>query len=209
MFARGWKIAPVVIAALAGLGPPLAAQQIPSGPSWYRSKNLQQDATVSLAGSVPLGPGMYAAKDPLLGVCKPDAEWGRPSPQDASRFIAAFNAQRARMGLPPLTPDPNLTAAATWKSMHMARYDYLDHDDPAPPTARSVFQRGIECGYGRYIAENPGEGQDSASEAIGEWMGSPAHRHNMQNPDYQDMGVGVATARNGDKYWTLDLGRKQ
>jgi uncharacterized protein YkwD len=159
--------------------------------------------------SVPSNPGMYAEKDPMLGLCKPGADWGRPDPQAAASFAATYNAQRAQQGMPPLNSDPALTAAAMWKSMHMARYDYLDHDDPAPPEARSVFQRGIDCGYGSYIAENLGEGQDNARELIDEWMGSPAHRHNMENPAYQDMGVGVATAHDGDKYWTLDFGSKQ
>ena len=91
----------------------------------------------------------------------------------------------------------------------MARYSYLDHNDPAPPEARSAFERGIECGYGKYIAENIAEGQDTADEAMSDWLGSTYHRRNMDNPSYTDMGIGVATARGGDRYWTLDLGRKQ
>jgi uncharacterized protein YkwD len=206
---RGRTIA-LAAAVLAGVAAsPAAAQYVPSGPDWYRSKDLQLDQRIVLAQAVPSSPGMYAAKDPLLGLCVAEASWGTPDPREVSNFVAAFNAQRAQSGLPPLNPDRNLAAAAMWKSMHMARYDYLDHDDPAPPEARSVFQRGIECGYGNYIGENLAEGQDNARETIEEWLGSPVHRHVMENPAYQDMGVGVATARNGDKYWTLDVGRKQ
>ena len=205
----GLKIASAIALLVAAAVCPVAAQQLPGGPSWYRTKDLGEDAQISTAGSVPLGAGMYAAKDPLLGVCRAGTDWGIPSPRDAGRFAALYNAQRAQHGLPPLNDDPALSAAAMWKSQHMARYDYLDHNDPAPPEARSVFQRGLECGYGSFIAENIGEGQDNAGEAMQDWMNSPAHRHNMVNPAYQDMGVGVATARGGDKYWTLDLGKKQ
>jgi uncharacterized protein YkwD len=206
---RGCGVA-LAVAVIAGIGSwPAAAQQLPGGPSWFRSKDMQEDARISSNGSVPLNPGMYASKDPSLGLCRPGAGWGVSDPQDATRFAALYNAQRARQGLPPLNDNPALAASALWKSEHMARYNYLDHDDPAPPEARSVFQRGVECGYGSFIAENIGEGQDNAGEAMEDWMNSPAHRHNMENPVYQDMGVGVATARDGDKYWTLDLGRRQ
>ena len=37
------------------------------------------------------------------------------------------------MGLGSLTVSTSLTASAEWKSLHMAAYSYLAHDDPAPP----------------------------------------------------------------------------
>ena len=207
MRGRGLALAIIVVAGISG--GTCAAQQLPSGPSWYRSKDLGEDARLGVNASVPLNSAMYAAKDPLLGLCRAGTDWGVPDPREAGSFSALYNAQRARQGMPPLSGNPALAAAALWKSQHMARYDYLDHDDPAPPEARSVFQRGVECGYGSFVAENIGQGQDNAREAIEDWMNSPAHRRNMENPAYLDMGVGVARGRNGDKYWTLDLGRKQ
>lgn len=202
----------VFAAGLAGLlacSLPALGQQLPSGPSWYRTKDPAQDARLGTQSSVPLGPAYFAAKNPALGLCAPGPDWGTVDNAGAARFLALLNAHRTGMGLPALAPNQALTAASVWKSLHMAKYDYLDHNDPAPPEARTAFQRGLECGYGSHIAENLAEGQDTADETMGDWLQSPGHRRNIENPGFTDVGVGVAKARDGDRYWTLDLGNRR
>lgn len=42
------------------------------------------------------------------------------------------------------------------------------------------------------------------------WMNSPGHRANILNPEFREIGVGVAYTRTGDYhwYWTQDLGKQ-
>jgi uncharacterized protein YkwD len=203
------KLSTIAIAGTLALSLPAAGQQLPDGPSWYRTKDPAQDARLGLQRSVPLSPIYYAAKDPALGLCAPGADWGTVDRSAGDRFLALLNAHRSRLGTPPLAANPALTAASVWKSMHMAEYDYLDHNDPPPPEARTAFQRGVECGYGSNMAENIAEGQGTPEEAMSDWLESPGHRRNMENPGYTDAGIGVAKARGGDRYWTLDLGSRR
>src|SRR5689334_7386071 len=78
--------------------------------------------------------------------CVPGATWGTPKPDLATQALDLINQHRAGMGLGTLKTSPTLTASALWKSMHMSEYQYFGHDDPAPPVARSAFQRIADCG---------------------------------------------------------------
>jgi uncharacterized protein YkwD len=147
--------------------------------------------------------------NPVLGPCTPGQHWGTVDPVAAARVLALINAIRADRGLPPLAADPALSASATWKSLHMGRFDYFDHADPAPPVARSPFQRAVACGYPNpYIGEDIAAGQTSPDEAVEDWLNSPEHRRIIEGPDYTQAGVGVAQSPQGRLYWTLDVGRR-
>ena len=50
------------------------------------------------------------------------------------------------MGLGALSVSSSLTASAEWKSLDMAGFGYLAHDDPSP-VGRTVAQRLDACGY--------------------------------------------------------------
>jgi len=154
-----------------------------------------------------------AAQRPLLqydalGRCTPAADWGSLDRTAAERVVFLTNDHRARLGLRPLLVEPTLSASAVWKSLHMGRFSYFDHEDPAPPIARTVFDRVLDCGYAnRYVGEDIAAGQASAEETMGEWLASPGHRRVIENPAYSEIGVGVAQSSQGRLYWTLDLGR--
>jgi uncharacterized protein YkwD len=142
------------------------------------------------------------------GLCIPGADWGISDPAAAARVLALINVVRTEAGLLELVPNPALGASATWKSLHMGRFGYFGHSDPAPPVDRSPFERAVNCGYGNsYIGEDIAAGQSSPDEAVRAWLASPAHRQIIESPDYSEAGVGVAQSPEGRFYWTLDVGR--
>ena len=144
-----------------------------------------------------------------VGPCTPGPDWGTVEPGAGARVLALINAIRAGNGAPPLAANPALAASAVWKSLHMGRFGYFDHGDPAPPVARSPFQRAVACGYPTpYIGENIAAGQTSPEQAVRDWLGSPSHRQIIEAPIYSEAGVGVARSPQGRLYWTLDVGRR-
>ena len=119
-----------------------------------------------------------------------------------------LNQQRAANGLGPLQVSPLLTASAEWKSLHMAYYNYFDHNDPAPPVARTAEDRMADCGYTYQVAigENIAEGFSTPSSVVAAWMDSAGHRANILGASFTVMGVGVAANASGAYFWTVDFG---
>ncbi len=154
-------------------------------------------------------PYTYQYRAPaVLGPCIPGSDWGVVEPGAAGQVLRMLAAVRAGLGLRLLANNPALNASAVWKSLHMARFDYFEHDDKAPPVARSPFQRAVDCGYGnRWIGVVIAAGQSSAQEAVADWLASPGHRRIIEGPEYSEVGVGVAQSPQGRIYWTIDLGR--
>ncbi|MDQ4024036.1 MAG: hypothetical protein M3217_00875, partial [Actinomycetota bacterium] len=62
-----------------------------------------------------------------------DAGWAEMKAAWEAEVLALTNAHRASLGLGTLAPSGSLTDAAQWKAAHMSRYEYMSHDDPAPP----------------------------------------------------------------------------
>jgi uncharacterized protein YkwD len=154
-----------------------------------------------LAFALLLAPAIARA-----GTCTPDASWGRLDTAIGQEVAVQLNQQRAANGLAPLALSPTLTAAAQWKSLHMAYYGYFDHSDPAPPVARTAGQRMSDCGYpSAYNGEDIAEGFDTASSVMTAWMNSPGHRANILGP-FVVMGIGAGIDARGQYYWTVDFG---
>jgi hypothetical protein len=113
------------------------------------------------------------------------------------------------MGLVALKVSPTLTNAATWKALHMARYAYMTHEDPAPPIARTVPDRLEACGYPSRTTgwgENIAYGYATASSVVQAWLNSAGHRANIENASYRSTGVGAATNASGVVYWSQEFG---
>ncbi|HEV3122295.1 MAG TPA: CAP domain-containing protein [Isosphaeraceae bacterium] len=114
------------------------------------------------------------------------------------------NKERARAGLPPLSPSPVLTAAAQAHAADMARRQWMSHrgGDFSSP-ARRIEHAGYSF---TAMGENVAAGQTTPEEAMRAWMRSPGHRHNVLG-HYSEIGVGVARASNGWLYWCVDFGK--
>jgi len=141
-----------------------------------------------------------------------------PPPSDPAPLIAALewqvlqasNAERAQVGLPPLTADPALNSAAARYSRKMRDFQFFDHVAPDGETLDSRLPRD-EMWRFQGLAENLWSGQgaldwrsDSISvQAAANWVASPGHRENLFNPDYSVAGVGTAVV--GDQIYITML----
>jgi uncharacterized protein YkwD len=143
-----------------------------------------------------------------VGDCQAGADWPAALLGSAAEVVQRVNAHRADRGLAPLAVSPTLTAAAEWKARHMARYRYLQHDDPAPPVQRTPFERMQACGYPEQAltGENIASGYDSPAAVMGAWLGSSGHRANIERAEFGAIGVGVARSAAGTPYWAQDFG---
>jgi uncharacterized protein YkwD len=95
-----------------------------------------------------------------------------------------MNATRVAHGLPRLRVDARLARAARFHSVDMLRRHYFAHGD----FGARMWQ--FRC-RGRLFAENLdwGSGIVSASEAVADWLASPAHRQNLLDPTLRRVGV--------------------
>jgi uncharacterized protein YkwD len=140
------------------------------------------------------------------GDCVPGA-WPAAQAAPAAEVVRLVNQHRASIGLGPLLVSPTLTRAAVWKSRHMAAYDYIAHDDPAPPVARTWIDRVHTCAYplNAYAGENIAIGARTPNEVMAGWLTSTGHRENIESPQFTAIGVGVAGS--GSRLsWTQDFG---
>jgi uncharacterized protein YkwD len=139
--------------------------------------------------------------------CTPGSGWPASNASLAQQVVALVNQHRASIGLAGLQNDQALADSAAWKASHMANYGYFDHNDPAPPIARDPFTRMTDCGYsaGGAEGENIAFGQTDANDVMNAWLNSPGHKANIEEPSFRSIGVGAATAANGQIYWVQDF----
>jgi uncharacterized protein YkwD len=162
-------------------------------------------AVAGPAGTPVAAPDARAA---IVGDCTPLSNWGTPRQDLVQAVLNLVNQNRAASGLGPLKLSPTLTNAALWKSRHMAYFQYMQHDDPAPPVARTWYDRVLTCGYSPNAGagENIAYGYQTPDAVMNAWMNSAGHRANILNASYRAIGIGVAASASGLLYWTQDFG---
>lgn len=109
------------------------------------------------------------------------------------QLLLLTNQKRQENGLPPLTMNDNLSAAALNKASDMFNKDYWAHNAP-DGTTPWVFIKGAGYNY-IYAGENLARGFDNASDVINAWMASETHRKNMLSSNYQNVGFAVSTGK--------------
>lgn len=162
-------------------------------------------ASFEEAGALPAR-GTAPRASAIAG-CTPGQRWGTVQPQAAAAALWLVNRYRAGLGLRALRQDPVLDAAATWKALHMARFNYMAHADPAPPAARSPGDRLVACGFaaGEW-GENLAYGYPSAAAVVEAWLRSPLHRANIEQPDFAATGLVAASLSDGPLFWAQEFG---
>lgn len=128
-----------------------------------------------------------------------------PNPQVQS-LLAEINQERAQAGLPLLSLNAALMAAAQSHATDMAERNFFS---PQGSDGSTTETRVAAAGYRQApIAENIGVSRADASQIVHKWLHSPGYRSNLLNPDYQVAGVGYAynPASDFGHYWTLVLG---
>ncbi|MDX3521884.1 CAP domain-containing protein [Streptomyces scabiei] len=153
--------------------------------------------------------GLGQATDPRSGTVFWTALWARPfSPaglhRTATEVIILTNGERAGAGLPPLSPDARLTAAAQAHSADMVARSFYAHTSP---DGGEPWHRAAAAGSThRSVGENIACGQRSAAEVVRGWMDSPGHRANILKPDFTHIGVGFVGGGEAGTYWTQLFG---
>lgn len=98
-----------------------------------------------------------------------------------SEIIALTNSHRAQNGLPPLAVDMSLMSTARAHCMWMASANSMQH--------------------GSYpVAENIAMGQNSPTQALGDWMNSSGHRANILS-GRSAIGVAAYISSSGQIFW--------
>lgn len=114
--------------------------------------------------------------------------------------LALTNQERQRAGLAPLRLNPRLQNAARHHAANMARLNRLAHT-LAEADLPDLAGRLSRYGYSYLLAgENVAWNYASASAVMAAWMGSPAHRANILNPTFTEIGVAVASNARGEPY---------
>jgi len=103
-------------------------------------------------------------------------------------IVKLVNEQRVSYGLNPVRANSELQTAAVEKSKDMILRNYFDHY----AFGQTPWMFILRAGYNYTTAgENLAKGFNSSEGIVNAWMNSPAHRANILNPDYQEIGVGV------------------
>lgn len=112
-----------------------------------------------------------------------------------SSFLTAVNSSRAAAGLRPYSLQSDLSAVAYRWSQHMASTGNLQHN---PSLASQVTNW-------EYAGENVGYGPDWATIEQA-FMHSPAHRANILDHDFTQIGLGIVVA--DGRMWVTQVFRK-
>ena len=115
------------------------------------------------------------------------------------KLLALTNAERAKHKLPPLKANQKLFVAARGHSANMAKQGKLAHN----LEGMEAGQRAKKAGY-RFegIAENLACGNVEMEEIVKDWMESKNHRENILDPDFTEIGLGLALRGKEDIYYT-------
>lgn len=116
------------------------------------------------------------------------------------QIVDLTNVERAKAGLPPLTWNNRLGAAAQGHTMNIVQTGVFEHEiygSTLNDRIKAVGYRGSS--WGENISFDFELGPATEPEALGPaeravvgWMNSPGHRANILNPDFTELGVGVA-----------------
>ncbi|MFT4187775.1 MAG: CAP domain-containing protein [Aeromicrobium sp.] len=121
----------------------------------------------------------------------------------AAEALELTNAERARHGLPPLTLDDELNAAAQLQADHQAEILTMTHDGLGGLASR-LGQAGYEA---LSAAENVAVGQMSIAEVVQGWIDSPGHHANIVTPEFTHMGFAVTVGSDGRAaYYAQEFG---
>ncbi len=112
-------------------------------------------------------------------------------PNAESKLVVMVNRVRRTHGLSPLIVDASLRAVARAHSQDMALQGYVGHGSFGGRTLRARLAPFVRPGT--RISENVAMVQTIEQGHVA-FVASPAHFHNMLDPTFHRVGIGVATA---------------
>jgi uncharacterized protein YkwD len=157
--------------------------------------------SVEVIGHGPSGPEVTALFFVEVGSeQRPAVTQVQPEPTSISeareQLLSRINALRAASGVPPLASNDALNAVAQAYSERMAKEHFFAHVAP-DGTTLSLRLRRVNFAY-RRAGENLGlaAGPLSAHAGIEQ---SPGHRRNLLEPEFEQLGIGVAPEQVGNR----------
>lgn len=165
-------------------------------------KNVIFSRSIRRAGAVIALAGVLLTGG-LLGTPNNAAQAADPT----ATVIALVNAERAWAGLGPVTYNPNLTYAAQNYANLLSHGSCWGHYCDG---YSRVSHRLEAAGYRNWttVGENIAAGQWSPEAVVAAWMASPGHRANILNPNYTEIGVGLAHGGPYGVYWSQNFGAR-
>ncbi|MCM2417593.1 CAP domain-containing protein [Streptomyces sp. RKAG293] len=165
-----------------------------------RRRRSRTAAWVVAAGLIAATAGSYSAaaapRPAVTGTSLAGTDWR------AQQIVGIVNVERRKHGCRRVTANGKLTAAARAHSDDMAARGYYEH---ATPDGQDPGNRLTSAGYPwTRWGENIGRGAKDPRAAMTAWMKSAAHRSNILNCAFKEIGVGVSMRPNGP-WWTQDF----
>ena len=117
----------------------------------------------------------------------------KPTPPTVDELLRLVNAERAKVGVAPLTLDERLNQSAQRKADDMTEYGYFDH--VSPNDGRHGFEYIADTGiYCETDSENLTQNTliNDARHAFDAWVASEAHHSAMVDPAYDLTGFGIS-----------------
>ena len=106
-----------------------------------------------------------------------------------SQLISLINQARQNNSLPPVSLNQTLNETANLKVNDMLANNYFEHTSPSGATPWSWFKK---AGYNyAYAGENLAIDFAQTDDVFSAWMASPAHRDNILNPNFTEIGLAV------------------
>ena len=134
-----------------------------------------------------------------------------PALSTASELIDAVNALRATHGLPPYQANSILMGVAQAHAEYLVSIGTITH---ISANGFRPYQRALAAGFlvagdlslGGWFSENLTAGvNQTATDAVQQWMGDESHKLTMLSGTLQDVGAGVGIYGNTN-YYVLDAG---
>jgi uncharacterized protein YkwD len=107
----------------------------------------------------------------------------------AENVLVLMNEYRADEGLPPLTLEKRLTAAADDRMRHMEEEAYWSHTSPDGISPFTWVK--VRAYQFHKVGENLANGFETARVLLESWMESPGHRANIMSADFEDVGISI------------------
>ena len=125
---------------------------------------------------------------------------------EEKELLDLTNHKRIKKGLNPLKVNKHLMGTARKHSERMSRHHRLTH----LIKGKNFLYRLRRAGYpGNKAGENVGRSKRGPERVIHLWMKSPNHRVNILNAQFKDIGIGISTASNGEKFYTQVFGAQR
>ncbi|KRA39011.1 MULTISPECIES: CAP domain-containing protein [unclassified Nocardioides] len=160
--------------------------------------------TAAVLSGLLIGPTAHAAPAGAASAVPARASTAALMERDV---ITLINQARARKGCGALRIMTSLQASSGRHDALMARARRLSHQFPGEATLRT---RVAAAGYtgAKMLGEVLAAGPTTASSAVRRWMSSTIHRALLLDCRFRAVGAGYAVSADGNRWWTIDLGRR-